>query len=49
MYTFQSKEAADAFQKASMPKLGDIVTVRGQRIKITKIYPNGRFDGEAVP
>ena len=30
------------------PKVGDIVTVRGQKVRVTKVLPNGQYDGEPV-
>lgn len=32
-----------------MPKVGDVVTVRGQKVQITKIHPNGQVEGIPVP
>jgi hypothetical protein len=32
-----------------MPKVGDIVMVRGVRTRITRIHPDGRAEGVAVP
>jgi hypothetical protein len=31
------------------PKVGDTVTVRGQRVRITRILPNGQIEGVPVP
>jgi hypothetical protein len=33
---------------ATGPKVGDIGTVKGQRVKVTKLYPDGTFDYEVV-
>jgi hypothetical protein len=34
--------------QATVPKVGDIVTVRGQRVRITSIGANGQMQGEPV-
>ena len=33
---------------AKTPQVGTTVTIRGKKMKITKVYPNGRFDAVAV-
>ena len=30
-------------------RVGDIVTVKGQKVRITKLLPNGQYEGVAVP
>lgn len=32
----------------SVPQVGTVVTVRGKKMRITKVYPNGRFDAVDV-
>lgn len=32
-----------------MPKVGDVVTVRGQRVRITQVTPDGQIEGVPVP
>lgn len=31
------------------PKVGDVVSVRGQRVKVTRLLPNGKYEGDVVP
>lgn len=33
---------------ASAHRVGDVVTVKGQRIRVTKLLPNGQYEGVAV-
>lgn len=40
---------AKAAPVAATPKLGDVVTVKGQRIRVTKIGADGQFEGMPVP
>lgn len=30
-------------------KVGDVVTVRGQRVKVTRVLPDGKYEGDVVP
>ena len=34
--------------QAKTPQVGSTVTIRGKKMRITKVYPNGRFDAVAV-
>jgi hypothetical protein len=35
---------------AALPKVDDVRTMRnGQKVRITRIYPDGTFDAEPVP
>jgi hypothetical protein len=40
--------AAPAAAAKRMPTIGEVVTVKGKRWKVTKVYPDGTFDGEPV-
>lgn len=41
--------AGQAAAAPSMPKVGDVVTVRGQKVRITGIGPDGKLQGVPVP
>lgn len=40
--------APPAPAQAAGPKVGATVTVKGKKIKVTKVYPDGTFDGDVV-
>lgn len=44
----QAANNAPANQKPPQHKVGDVVTVKGQQIKITTMHSDGTFDGEPV-
>lgn len=43
-----SPAAAAAITSKAGPKVGDVVSVGGKRIKISAIHPDGSFDGDVV-
>lgn len=44
----QGGEDATPQRQLAQPRVGDIVTVKGQRVRVTKIGPNGQLEGTPV-
>ena len=45
--TFLESKGA-SLPRTPTPKVGDVVTVKGQRVRVTKVLPDGRYEGEVV-
>jgi hypothetical protein len=40
---------ATAAPRRQPPRPGDVVSVRGQRVRVTRVLPNGQIEGVRVP